>query len=351
VVFVQDNLARSIYVDGVLDDLAIAAKPDSGWDNLNATTIGGILRGNASHWVTGLIDEVAIWKRALSGEETALLHSEGLPTVVQVTTASIVSFSWSQSDPDPSTGSGTLTATVDGIEFSAPMPTPTMNQKDTTDAPIPAGKGVVGFANTVDKVQPGHPYGFHLGWSGTVTLTGSLAGKDYSYDVDLTYEDGDTYGYQADVFDNPDGGVDVTGGKNRFAGWIGDDGGGHRHSGPNNQNYDVGPDAFSISAGGNLGENGKFGDNVGITLGLREGTGGDVFVSNLVFTGTLQSGIPIEPPTLSIVNNGDGSVTVTFEGRLQAANSVNGPWADVEGATSPLTIPSDQAAQFGRAVK
>jgi hypothetical protein len=30
---------------------------------------------------------------------------------------------------------------------------------------------------------------------------------------------------------------------------------------------------------------------------------------------------------------------------------VNGPWADVEGATSPLTIPSDQAAQFGRAVK
>jgi len=57
------------------------------------------------------------------------------------------------------------------------------------------------------------------------------------------------------------------------------------------------------------------------------------------------------PPTLSIVNNGDGSVTVTFEGTLQAANSVNGPWADVEGATSPLTIPSDQAAQFGRAVK
>jgi len=56
-------------------------------------------------------------------------------------------------------------------------------------------------------------------------------------------------------------------------------------------------------------------------------------------------------PALSIVNNGDGSVTVTFEGRLQAAESVNGPWADVEGATSPLTIPSDQAAQFGRAVK
>jgi hypothetical protein len=63
------------------------------------------------------------------------------------------------------------------------------------------------------------------------------------------------------------------------------------------------------------------------------------------------TGAPATPPTISVVNNGDGSVTVTFEGRLQAAESVNGPWADVEGAVSPLTIPSDQAAQFGRAVK
>ncbi len=63
------------------------------------------------------------------------------------------------------------------------------------------------------------------------------------------------------------------------------------------------------------------------------------------------SDAPAAAPSLSVVNNGDGTVTITFEGRLQAANSVNGPWADVEGATSPLTIPADQAAQFGRAVK
>ena len=58
-----------------------------------------------------------------------------------------------------------------------------------------------------------------------------------------------------------------------------------------------------------------------------------------------------DTPALSIVNNGDGTVTVTFEGKLQAAATVNGPWADVEGATSPLTIPVDEAMQFGRAVK
>ena len=48
------------------------------------------------------------------------------------------------------------------------------------------------------------------------------------------------------------------------------------------------------------------------------------------------------------VDNGDGTVTVTFEGTLQSAPTVNGPWSDLGGA-SPLTIPADQAAQFGRA--
>jgi hypothetical protein len=58
-----------------------------------------------------------------------------------------------------------------------------------------------------------------------------------------------------------------------------------------------------------------------------------------------------EAPTLSIVNNGDGTVTVIFEGKLQAAPTVNGPWADVEGATSPQIVPINQAMQFGRAVR
>jgi len=55
-------------------------------------------------------------------------------------------------------------------------------------------------------------------------------------------------------------------------------------------------------------------------------------------------------PAISIVNNDDGTVTVTFDGKLQAAPTVNGPWADVVGATSPLTIQADQAQQYGRAV-
>jgi len=51
-----------------------------------------------------------------------------------------------------------------------------------------------------------------------------------------------------------------------------------------------------------------------------------------------------------VVNNGDGTVTVTFEGKLQSALTVNGPWTDVDGA-SPLTISADQPATFARAKK
>ena len=36
-----------------------------------------------------------------------------------------------------------------------------------------------------------------------------------------------------------------------------------------------------------------------------------------------------DAPALSIVNNGDGTVTVTFEGRLAGGRrAVNGPWQD-----------------------
>ena len=64
----QTDGSRKLFVDGVADELEIAPKPEGNW-NLNDTTIGGILRASGSHWVTGLIDEVAVWKRALAVDE------------------------------------------------------------------------------------------------------------------------------------------------------------------------------------------------------------------------------------------------------------------------------------------
>ena len=70
---------RLLYVDGVLDGLEIGPRPEEGDWALDNTSVGGIQRASATHWVTGDIDEVAIWKRALSEDEVNLVMEEGIP--------------------------------------------------------------------------------------------------------------------------------------------------------------------------------------------------------------------------------------------------------------------------------
>ncbi len=58
----------------------------------------------------------------------------------------------------------------------------------------------------------------------------------------------------------------------------------------------------------------------------------------------------VAPQFTSIRQNANGTITVewTGGGTLQAAPTVNGPWQDVAGATSPFTFTPDQPALFGR---
>lgn len=66
-----------LYIDGTLDEVTLGpVRPLT----MDTTTIGGILRASASAWFTGLIDDVALWKRALSAEEIEKLFTEGTPT-------------------------------------------------------------------------------------------------------------------------------------------------------------------------------------------------------------------------------------------------------------------------------
>src|SRR6266487_1081747 len=79
IVFVQHaDGTRTFYIDGVADELVIPAKA-AGMFNVNDTTIGGILRASPGFWVTGLIDEVALWKRALTADEINQVRTNGLP--------------------------------------------------------------------------------------------------------------------------------------------------------------------------------------------------------------------------------------------------------------------------------
>ena len=78
--------------------------------------------------------------------------------------------------------------------------------------------------------------------------------------------------------------------------------------------------------------------------------GSDVTKASVTIPDFVEPGEIVEPdaPTISLVRNGDGTVTVTYTGTLQAAATVNGPWEDVAGATSPLTVTADAPATFAR---
>jgi hypothetical protein len=76
----QADGTRTLYIDAVADSLAVPAKPAGNW-NVNATSIGGILRSAAAAWVTALIDDVALWKRALTPAEVLAIKTSGVPPV------------------------------------------------------------------------------------------------------------------------------------------------------------------------------------------------------------------------------------------------------------------------------
>jgi hypothetical protein len=64
-------IRAQLWVDGVLDPVAFTPA----WPiPMNTTAIGGLRRASASAWFTGLIDETAVWNRALSAEEIAILQ-------------------------------------------------------------------------------------------------------------------------------------------------------------------------------------------------------------------------------------------------------------------------------------
>ncbi|NCG40353.1 MAG: hypothetical protein GWP30_05125 [Actinobacteria bacterium] len=56
------------------------------------------------------------------------------------------------------------------------------------------------------------------------------------------------------------------------------------------------------------------------------------------------------PPAIDIMRNGNGTITVSFDGKLQTASTVSGPWQDVD-SVSPLILDTDETIQFVRAVR
>ena len=89
IVWVQTDNTYQLYVDGEADNVlengearteSVRPMVNEGENyRINNTTIGGIRRGAVSHIYNGLIDDVAVWNRALEEEEAASLFANGTP--------------------------------------------------------------------------------------------------------------------------------------------------------------------------------------------------------------------------------------------------------------------------------
>ena len=70
---------RQVYIDGVLDTLAIPNKAANQIFNMNITSVGAVVRsGDVAH-IDGDVDEVVIWKRAITPSEISDLIANGMP--------------------------------------------------------------------------------------------------------------------------------------------------------------------------------------------------------------------------------------------------------------------------------
>ncbi len=87
----QEDGSRALYIDGVRDAVEIPAKEPGAWQ-VNTTTLGGILRANPTHWLTGLLDDVALWNRALTEAEIQQVVNEGLVSVFPPLAKDLVSY-------------------------------------------------------------------------------------------------------------------------------------------------------------------------------------------------------------------------------------------------------------------
>jgi len=134
---------------------------------------------------------------------------------------------------------------------------------------------------------PGTDMGIYYGWSGIVTLEGTdAAGNSYSLDVDLSYEAGDAYSYSVDIIDESINDMtDIVSG-NVVSAWLGDHGGGHRHTAPT-QTFSAGDDSLTFGTAGSVGAAG-FGDGIGLSVASRTNLGSASFFDNLNFGGSLE---------------------------------------------------------------
>ena len=99
---------------------------------------------------------------------------------------------------------------------------------------------------------------------------------------------------------------------------------------------------------GSFAQGTQFSNDQGHQFDLDYGTG-DNDVVTLTLTALNPLATPATPATLG-VSQTDGVLQIEFTGTLQSADEVDGSYAEVEGATSPYEVSTDELQQFFRSV-
>jgi hypothetical protein len=81
IAWVDDRGSVKLYIDGNLDTAAFNYAPPAGNMTLNTSAIGTLVRGGVStgNIFNGLIDDVGLWKRALSSNEVQQVRTNSIP--------------------------------------------------------------------------------------------------------------------------------------------------------------------------------------------------------------------------------------------------------------------------------
>ncbi|MCS5703233.1 MAG: LamG domain-containing protein, partial [Acidobacteria bacterium] len=355
----EDGVGFNLYIDGVLDEPTLAMQNTVGTTALMDRFVLG--DGAKAYW-DGLIDEVAVWKATLTADEAAWLAENSIAGLGaggggSTLTTGLTGY-WPLEAGDGTTAANTAggedAELHNGVEWVDDPDRGTVLSFDGVDGYADAGAETIpqmtqdndftwsvwinqGAGNGPNNVVLGNRYSpeggdfaprefikytptkfeFHLDGGGQNCEYGDLVEVEGEWVHYVVVKTGDSFTH----YSNGEEGESST-----FTSEL-----------QNPQPFYFGGDKTNENWNGMLDD---------IAIWDRALSGEEIA---LLHSEGLSAAGPVEAPALSIVNSGDGTVTVTFEGKLQAAASVNGPWADVN-ESSPLTVEASEAMQYARAV-
>ena len=159
IALVNDSFSTQqyLYIDGTLDNVFAyvnLATADPASTFMDTTSIGGILRAVASHWFTGDVDEVSLWRGALSEDQIAGLAAASTPLLGPPSGGD--GFAITVATRDPGSGAVSLTwQSQTGVNYSIQYSTTMAEGSWTTLPGVIAGQA----GSTSHEISSGLPAG------------------------------------------------------------------------------------------------------------------------------------------------------------------------------------------------